>query len=83
MEIQKFDYRSVRFAGAVKAGEDKALGIAKQFETLLNHQMNDGFEYYRMDVCTVYEMPGCVAGLFGGRPVAFSYSLAVFRRPKA
>lgn len=81
--MTRFEYRVVPFNAATKAGssaQQRQAAAADQFQALLQAQMAEGFEYYRMDHYHLREPPGCLAALFGAGITIVLYDVAVFRR---
>jgi hypothetical protein len=77
----RWEYQAIPFAAGMKAGGDRSQAVAQQFQSMLTEWMARGFEYQRTDHVSLYEAPGCLAGLFGARAVEIRFDLAVFRRP--
>jgi hypothetical protein len=52
----------------------------RQLEELLNDMAAQGWDYYRTDVISEIELPGCFASLFGIPSSRISYNLLIFIR---
>lgn len=76
-----YHYQVVPFVASMKAGGNRAQAVAEQLAALINEYTGQGYEYYRLDHCTLIEQPGCLAGLFGAKPSVIGYDVAIFRRP--
>lgn len=81
VEVQRWEYQCIPFAAQAKAGADRHAAVAQQFQSMLTEWMSRGFEFHRMDHVSLFEAPGCLAGLFGAKPIEIRFDVAVFRRP--
>ena len=76
-----YQYQVAPFMAAVKTGGNGPQAVAEQLAQLINHYTSQGFEYYRLDHCTLVEQPGCFAAIFGTKASVIHYDVAIFRRP--
>jgi hypothetical protein len=79
-QAMAWDYRVVPFSAQSNAGEERASAVASQFQKVLTGQQAEGFEYFRMDHYSLFERPGCIGRLFGGKDLVITYDVAIFRR---
>ena len=56
---------------------DKAANI---YQSKINIYAKEGWELHDIYPITSVEKPGCLASIFGGKPVQVTYNMIVFRR---
>jgi hypothetical protein len=65
----------------VKAGQEKGNEAATYLHRLALQQMEQGWDFYRVDRIGVVTQPGCLAGLFGASQTLIEYFVVTFRQP--
>lgn len=67
---------------AAKQGQTVGTEIANYVQEWANKLATQGWEFYRIDSMGMTEVPGCLAGLFGGQANHTQYSIMTFRRQR-
>lgn len=80
----KYEYKFVPVPNyLVKSNSDKSMSdtLIRTISELVANTTNNGeWEYYRTDNYNVYDLPGCLSELFGGKPQQVNFNLLVFRK---
>ena len=78
-----YEYSTMPFSPVVKAGPKMHEQISQMMAQAINTASVQGWEYMHLETVTVFEQPGCLAVLGGGKMVARGYDMLVFRRPRS
>jgi hypothetical protein len=80
----KYEYLAVPFVGQLKQGVfsvENAKKVTEQLQGVINHYVQQGYEFYRIDKVGVQVTPGCMASLFGASVSSITFDQVIFRRP--
>ena len=66
----------------VKEKGQKGNEAAHYLQTLVNEQVAEGWEFYRVDTVGVVTPAGCLASLFGAKETLKDYYVVTFRKAK-
>ena len=79
-----YEYYMVQIPSNFAAQQNTTSGheIASYVQDWANRLSAEGWEFYRIDTMGMTEVPGCLAGLFGGQASHTQYSIMTFRRLK-
>ncbi|MBX7219638.1 MAG: hypothetical protein K1Y36_06815 [Blastocatellia bacterium] len=82
MEVKRnvTEHLVVPFASIQPTNASAVVTAAKQLQDLINHHSLQGWEFYRMDSVSLYENPGCLAGLLGAKTTETRLDMVIFRR---
>lgn len=79
-----YEYKMVPVPHTMQAeyGKDPSEAIAKFMEKLTNDMAQEGWEFHRVDLFNIAQLPGCLAAFAGGKESISSYNVVCFRRNK-
>jgi hypothetical protein len=76
-----FEYRIVPFIGDVSSRDKRsAQKVADQLQAVINANIGNGWEFYRIDQVQIVVSPGCLGALFGGSQTTVALDQVTFRR---
>ena len=77
-----FEYKMVQVPPTISVDMKKHKGneAAKYMEMIVNEQVRNGWEFYRVDSIGVDVQPGCLASLFGKKSQESIYYVMTFRK---
>ena len=76
-----YQYRVVPFMGQANARDARsAERVSAQLKSLIDANVGEGWEFYRIDQIQVAVSPGCLGGLFGQRETMVALDQVIFRQ---
>ncbi len=77
-----YQYKMVQIPPEINVRQKEVKGqeAAIYLESVVSDYAKQGWEFQRVDVIGVKQVPGCWAALFGARPVDYNYYVITFRR---
>lgn len=60
--------------------QENAAGLRTTVEQAINSKASQGWEFVSMCETTTTEMPGCLGGLLGGKPISSSNFVLIYRK---
>lgn len=85
MSASGYEYLVVPFVGSLKGGLfslENASAVSLHLQTVINHYVGQGWDYYSTEKINVLVTAGCLASLFGQRDSFITFDQIIFRRQR-
>jgi hypothetical protein len=82
--MAQYRYHVVPFIGQIRSGtfsSDNAQTVSSQLSSLIDGEVQQGWEFYSIEKVGIEVKPGCLAGLLGASTSHIDFDQVIFRRP--
>jgi hypothetical protein len=78
--VAAYDYYVVPFIGRIKNEGDNPKTVSEQLQSVIDHYVEHGWEFYSIEKVGIEVQPGCIGALLGHSPSYVNFDQIIFRR---
>lgn len=80
--MPSYRYHVVPFVGRIKAATaENAQTVSNQLQTVIDHYVSHGWEFYSIEKVGIEVRAGCLAALLGHGNTYLNFDQVIFRQP--